>query len=512
MKMENMKKYFNALIIISLVSLIEIFLLHYPRDHANWTRTLKECPNQLPNMSLMELSKLSQALSQLKPPDVIHTQPPGRKQSMDHQVQSSTKPKPPLDKKILASKLKRSIAKIEYDVLNMDVGLTLDAITAVPLEENRLIHKIQRARVHPNDGCVIRIAKYCANRCDHLLQRNHSKEWAPFQCDFSRSCRLETRFVSYLSTEIMKSVDVLLIVDSLHEGLELKRLIGIRPPGQLWVLYGRESPIHDADYAPEGLTGNPYNLTMTYSGDADIYFPYCFIKERHSRLDLMPSIPKKTKLISWMASNCRLLSWRRTELVRELRKHISVDAYGKCGTKGSLSLHEAGQILPKYKFYLAFESSDCRDYITEKIWRTCLLQGIVPIVFGAKREDYERVLPRKSFIHLEDFSNMSAFVDYIHHLDSDEEAYMKHFDWRKESEITCLSARTFLMTAPEANLCYLFKKLIHLYLSPESSWKHRTPDFSSWWKGQCREEYSPKNVLGFPINLSKTKQRIKRVR
>ena len=34
-----------------------------------------------------------------------------------------------------------------------------------------------------------------------------------------------------------------------------------------------------------------------------------------------------------------------------------------------------------YKFYLAFENSDCNHYITEKFWNA-LANGVVPIVYG----------------------------------------------------------------------------------------------------------------------------------
>ena len=36
----------------------------------------------------------------------------------------------------------------------------------------------------------------------------------------------------------------------------------------------------------------------------------------------------------------------------------------------------------KYKFYLGFENSVCRDYITEKFWTILVKTTTVPIVFG----------------------------------------------------------------------------------------------------------------------------------
>ena len=57
----------------------------------------------------------------------------------------------------------------------------------------------------------------------------------------------------------------------------------------------------------------------------------------------------------------------------------------------------------KYKFYLAFENSNCVDYITEKFWDS-LKHKLLPIVMGARVEDYEAVAPPNSFLHVDSFS------------------------------------------------------------------------------------------------------------
>lgn len=38
-----------------------------------------------------------------------------------------------------------------------------------------------------------------------------------------------------------------------------------------------------------------------------------------------------------------------------------------------------------YKFYLAFENSNCRDYITEKAYSNALMRNILPIVVSVSR-------------------------------------------------------------------------------------------------------------------------------
>lgn len=56
---------------------------------------------------------------------------------------------------------------------------------------------------------------------------------------------------------------------------------------------------------------------------------------------------------------------------RELSKYIQVDIYGTCGTlrcPRSQSQACFDMLDEDYKFYLAFENSNCKDYITEKFF------------------------------------------------------------------------------------------------------------------------------------------------
>ncbi|XP_063955505.1 alpha-(1,3)-fucosyltransferase fut-1-like [Lytechinus pictus] len=416
-------------------------------------------------------------------------------------------------------KLKRSLVDVEDDVLHMDVDKMLNFVglkKELNVMDSRLVWKLLRSRIFSNDECIIRIAKYCGNRCDHILgdHLEDPTEWLRFSCPFSESCVVETRFIgeANLTKRLMKSIDIILLVDSLHEGLHLDQLMAERPRGQLWVLLSRESPQHDHEYAPPPGMGNPYNLTMTYASDSDIYFPYCYLKRKplNSMWTEAPPVPKKTKLIAWMASNCRRLSWRRGELVEELKNFLPIDTFGKCGDLGKLTDIEGKKVLADYKFYLALENSECREYITEKTWRTCLQNGIVPIVYGSPRKDYERILPPNSFIYLEDFSSIGDFVEFIYKLDKDDERYNRYFDWKKHREVVCLSARFFIMFSPEVNLCYLLRKLIHVFVFPETLLQNREPDFGSWWRGKCADASARKEVFGIDVHQPRIKKKKKK--
>lgn len=54
-------------------------------------------------------------------------------------------------------------------------------------------------------------------------------------------------------------------------------------------------------------------------------------------------------------------------------RYISVDIYGKCSNLSCPSATKCWETIEKnYKFYLALENSNCRDYITEKAHRNAL--------------------------------------------------------------------------------------------------------------------------------------------
>lgn len=143
------------------------------------------------------------------------------------------------------------------------------------------------------------------------------------------------------------------------------------PQNQIWVLYFLESPYH----SPR-LNGyrDMYNWTATYRHDSDIVTPYAkfvpFNDSVRSKQQRYNYARGKTKQIAWFVSNCGANN-NRLEYAKELGKYIQVDIYGNCGKLKCFKRKSDGcfQMLNRdYKFYLAFENSNCRDYITEKFF------------------------------------------------------------------------------------------------------------------------------------------------
>ena len=156
-------------------------------------------------------------------------------------------------------------------------------------------------------------------------------------------------------------------------------------------------------------------------------------------LGLAKTMKQKTKLVTWIASNCKYSSGAkiRMNLVNKMvESGIKMDLRGACFPENPPAPPKNDKELLEFigssKFYLAFENSyHCKDYITEKVYRNALLSGSVPVVWGSKKEDYEAVLPKHSFIFLEDHaSNFTNLKSYLNYLDRNDTAYGEYLNWR----------------------------------------------------------------------------------
>jgi alpha-1,3-fucosyltransferase len=168
-----------------------------------------------------------------------------------------------------------------------------------------------------------------------------------------------------------------------------------RPSFQRWIFALYESPVHSGDYtAYNGF----FNLTSTYRIDSDfpgIYSAFSLIKwpVDSSFNETEDFLAKKVKFAAAVISNCGGSS-KRLDYISELQKLISVDVYGRCGKpcpstfSNSSTPGDCKEILSsEYKFYLAFENSICKDYITEKFFIT-LRYNVIPVVLGGGAYDY----------------------------------------------------------------------------------------------------------------------------
>ncbi|KAK2712742.1 alpha-(1,3)-fucosyltransferase C-like isoform X2 [Artemia franciscana] len=236
-----------------------------------------------------------------------------------------------------------------------------------------------------------------------------------------------------------------------------------RLPHQRYVFFSLESP---EKFKTSNSFDNFFNWTITYRTDSDIYSPYGEIKKRKKRIEKEFKKHTKDKWVAWMVSNC-LTSSGREKYVEELRKHVPVEIYGKCGSNScpKTQRKQCYEMIEKdYKFYLSFENSLCKDYVTEKLFN--LLQyDVIPIVYGAA--DFERILPANSYINTMNHS-LEELVSILKEIGNDPIKYQQYLMWKEEYNVIFRGGRRH-------PFCELCKKL-----HTDSETQVYT-DFKKWW-------------------------------
>lgn len=258
--------------------------------------------------------------------------------------------------------------------------------------------------------------------------------------------------------------------------IDLNDLPKYRHPNQRWIAYNLEAPwlIKENLTAMEGL----FNWTMNYRSDSDIIVKYGFIDKTDEQHEWNFDLSKK-KPVVWFSSDCNT-DGRREDYVRELSRYIQVDVYGNCGDKKcfpSQSQYCYEKILNKYVFYLSFENSICKDYVTEKFFNV-FNYPTIPVVFGGA--DYFKLAPRDSFIDAKNYPNPRDLAEYMKTILNNSYALNKYLDKKK-------LYKSYLYPWT----CYLCDKL-HQPISPMIR-----RDFRKWWinDAHCQRWISGKGFV-----------------
>jgi hypothetical protein len=115
------------------------------------------------------------------------------------------------------------------------------------------------------------------------------------------------------------------------------------------------------------------------------------------------------------------------------------------------------------KFYLSFESVyHCNDIISEKFWRNAIAQDLVPVVFGPKRADIEKVAPPNSLIFAEDFYSAKELVEYLEFLDQNDDAYLEYHQWKnlyRQKDTVSVDETLQRMGSDKRTYCELCRKI-----------------------------------------------------
>lgn len=267
------------------------------------------------------------------------------------------------------------------------------------------------------------------------------------------------------------------------------KVLGYKPvDNQLVVFYSMENVLRMHTWNTRlGLF--KYHVDMTYGAYSNISVPYAyftpFAEDETNKSETKNWMQGKTKLIAWMASNCKEVFWPRNEFVAELQRHMQIDTYGRCGNLTCLPRlsEECVKMLTKYKFYLSLENSECNDYLTEKIWASALENDVIPVVYGPRKADYEKYAPPNSFIHVSDFENAEELARYIKRVASDEKLYNSYFKWREHGKV--------YQKYPKLQMTYFCDLLPYMNRVPPVM--HEVKD-SRWFKS-CRHELKVRKGL-----------------
>ena len=217
------------------------------------------------------------------------------------------------------------------------------------------------------------------------------------------------------------------------QSMSYKKIPPTRLPHNRWVFFNLEPPI--ATYKGWWLT-TTFNYSSTYSSYSDFPQPYgkC-LRSANGMNDnadyISEIITLKSALVAWFVTNCNTQS-QRLQYANELKKYIQVDIYGGCGNLHCARFHKHCEdaINQKYKFYLSFENSLCKDYVTEKAFRPMISKyPMVPVVMGYA--NYSQILPPHSFIDVRWFKSPKDLAQYLQYLDKNNTEYAKYFEWRR---------------------------------------------------------------------------------
>ncbi len=224
----------------------------------------------------------------------------------------------------------------------------------------------------------------------------------------------------------------------------LLQMPGPKPPGQLWVAWTNESEVIYRPLADPGFMAL-FDIEMTYRQKADVWIPYGFTRDATLAQDLREpkTAPKSPDRLAAAFISSRLDESQRRAYVSELSRFVDVHSYGSVGRNRFLAEDKGFptklKIIAGYKFTLAFENSIAVDYVTEKFWHP-LLTGSVPVYMGAPNVA-EFAPGAHCYIDVRDYASPKALAEYLHYLNSDEDAYQAYHAWRQQPFLPAFEAK-----------------------------------------------------------------------
>lgn len=280
-------------------------------------------------------------------------------------------------------------------------------------------------------------------------------------------CEYTNCEVIYDKKLIQQTSTIIISIVYMHQ---LRRAPVFRHSEQTWIFFTYESPPQMSSLnrlnSPQWL--NVFNWSWTYRQDSDIFSPYGSLVEltSMSKRNYSDMFRKKRKMAAWLVSKCHPSS-QREKYVKLLQTFIDVDIYGRCGNPAPDDILD--RISEEYFFYLGFENSFCKDYVTEKFFKYYNLDAI-NVVRGDF--EYNKHLPKGSFINTADFYSVKLLAEFMLELSTDEEAYTNYIRTKDKFKGSDLPFQD--------NMCQICEKINNMDNNK------RTYKNVREWLGNCR--------------------------
>ena len=178
----------------------------------------------------------------------------------------------------------------------------------------------------------------------------------------------------------------------------------------------------------QNTSGSDYSFSFDYLDDSRNYrLPHYLLYDGYYDLT------REKKIEEWMANrkfcsfvvsngNCKL----RNEFFIKLSKYKKVDSGGRHYNNLGFLVNDKLEFLKNYKFNICFENDAYRGYnrhyTTEKLMQA-MQSNTIGIYHG--NTQIEKEFNKKSFIDVNDFSNLDEVVEYIIDLDRNDDKYLE---------------------------------------------------------------------------------------
>lgn len=269
---------------------------------------------------------------------------------------------------------------------------------------------------------------------------------------------------------------------------ELPHSIPEKYCGQYFVMFDLESPVFFDDFNAVYSMAHEssrkvlemFDISSTYRLDSDVPVPhFTFWYEQHLQAALtkpmVVSVEERDDAfpVAWIASKCDTNN-DRIAYIEELMKHIGVKSYGKCLHNAELPVksqsvdNEAEMAISKHKFYLAFENSNCQDYITEKFTRALVL-GVIPIIMPYP--NLSAFIPNAhTAINIGDYDSPQHLATHLHQINKNDTLFRSYLSFKQGDVSTAFKNRWY------ANRKHRACSLCDLAQAPKSKLKGLTID------------------------------------